>query len=474
MTVTAVCLTGTTANAQEDSVISLLSYRTVNGSAEITACDKAVEGDIIIPAEIDGYPVTKIGDYAFFNCYNLTGVTLPEGISSIGNGAFAFCFHLAEVQLPDTLNEIGAEAFANCCEITEIFIPSGVASIGKNAFTWCDSLSFTQVDENNRHFSCDENGVLFNDDKSELIRYPAASPVKDYVIPDTVEKIADNAFGNGHTFSGSGSNLESIILPDSVSEIGESAFSGCDSLSVVILPEDVTSIGADTFKGCSALQKAVAPGVSSVAATAFDGCKELDTFITFADNLTVAPDAFSRNLGFCVFAGESPDVSVSPQYRTVTFSCEDDTISFYGEYKSDLYYLFDLVTIMCMYYDGIDYLYFESFEAYSSDSGHIYCYTDNFERIMFDCKVLNNLKLSVEVFENGDFTQYSFNKLCSTPAAMSDSAGFNIVIEESDKIAKGTVGITLSDGPQSTMIRLLKALTNLINKLFSFFRKLGR
>ena len=55
-----------------------------DGAATIT---KYSGGDsaIVIPSQIDGYTVTKIGNSAFSGCYSLKNVTLPESITSIGS-----------------------------------------------------------------------------------------------------------------------------------------------------------------------------------------------------------------------------------------------------------------------------------------------------------------------------------------------------------------------------------------------------
>lgn len=53
-----------------------------DGTAVITGYS-GNESMVLIPAEVDGKRVTGIGDYAFEKCENITGVVIPEGISSI-------------------------------------------------------------------------------------------------------------------------------------------------------------------------------------------------------------------------------------------------------------------------------------------------------------------------------------------------------------------------------------------------------
>ena len=41
----------------------------------ITRCDEGAEGEVVIPDEIEGLPVTSIGTYAIGDCSNLTSIT---------------------------------------------------------------------------------------------------------------------------------------------------------------------------------------------------------------------------------------------------------------------------------------------------------------------------------------------------------------------------------------------------------------
>ena len=128
--------------------------------------------------------------------------------------------------------------------------------------------------------------------------------------------------------------------------------------------------------------------------------------------------------------------------------------------------------MMCTYYDDVQYLFFDSFEAISADEGHIYYYTEDWQRIKFDGTKITNVKFSVEAFDGEEFRKYSFNELCEA-VGNGESENFNLVVEEADGLDRGNVEISLVDQINMAFQRILKALTNLINKLFSFFKKLG-
>ena len=77
---------------------------------------------------------------AFMNCYSLTAVTIPQGVTSIGDRAFQNC-SLTGVTIPAGVTAIGASTFSGCSSLKEIAIPEGVTGIGDNAFNFCMSLT---------------------------------------------------------------------------------------------------------------------------------------------------------------------------------------------------------------------------------------------------------------------------------------------------------------------------------------------
>ena len=101
-------------------------------TVEITDCDNEAAGELEIPAEIDGKPVTSIGDGAFSVCSGLTKITIPNGVTSIGDYAFSDCSGLTKITIPNGVTSIRDGAFSNCSGLTEITIPDSVTSIGDN------------------------------------------------------------------------------------------------------------------------------------------------------------------------------------------------------------------------------------------------------------------------------------------------------------------------------------------------------
>ena len=138
---------------------------------------------------------------------------VKEGTGIIGNYAFMNCKNVKEVILPSSLRNIWDGAFQNS-GITKINIPENLTKINEYALNAPDLAEIT-ADENNKNFSA-ENGVLFNKDKSQLIRYPRASKLTDYEIPASVKKIYRDAFYH--------SNIKEITVPATVEEVIGEAF----------------------------------------------------------------------------------------------------------------------------------------------------------------------------------------------------------------------------------------------------------
>ena len=158
-----------------------------------------------------GYSVKEstriICDRAFSMCSSLTGIAIPEGMTSIGKFAFIKCFSLSKIVIPDSVTSIGNHAFSNCTSLSNIGIPNGVTSLGNGTFWYCCSLS-------------------------------------NIVIPDSVTNIGNFLFCGC-------SSLSNIVIPDSVTSIGIGAFSNCSFLSKIVIPDSVNNIRRGAFYKCN-------------------------------------------------------------------------------------------------------------------------------------------------------------------------------------------------------------------------------
>jgi outer membrane protein assembly factor BamB/citrate lyase synthetase len=255
-----------------------------NNTVTITDCEESATGDLVIPSTYEGKPVTSIGNFAFFDCSSLTSVRIPDSVTSIGYAAF-----------------------------------SGAASIGDDwAVEGCISLTSIEVGKGNTEYSS-EDGVLFNENKTVLIQFPAGKSGH-YTIPDSVTSIEDSAFYYC-------SSLTSVTIPDSVTSIGVYPFLGCSSLTSIevgkgntkyssedgvlfdknkteliqfplgkqsghySIPDSVTSIGGYAFSGVgrSLASVRIPDSVTTIGEWAFYGSRAL-TGVTIGNSVTSIGD----------------------------------------------------------------------------------------------------------------------------------------------------------------------------------------
>ncbi len=207
--------------------------------------------------------ITSIGKKAFYNCANLTSVTIPDSVTSIGGSAFYGCKSLTSITISDSVTSIGDYAFSGCDSLTSITIPDSVTSIEGSAFFGCtgeliiNSKSLVEKDYTSSNYPKKSSGWLYGSKFSSLV-------------------IGDNVTEIGYcTFYGC-SNFTSVTIPASITSIGGLAFCNCSSLKSVTIPDSVTLIGVNAFYGCSSLTSITIPDSRpSIGGSAFSNCTSL-------------------------------------------------------------------------------------------------------------------------------------------------------------------------------------------------------
>ena len=233
-----------------------------------------VVDELVIPAEYQGKPVTKIGDNAFSSNLNIKNVKLPDTIVEIGYEcftsssieniiipdsvtyiapyAFEFCYKLKKVVLSKNVNVIESQTFDSCTELTEVIIPDGkLECISYHAFNGCTKLEKINIPDSVRKIESNaftntkivndksfwENGALYignhlmatDDTIGEMYR----------VKQGTVH-ISYSAFANR-------ANLGSIFIPKTVKAISDNAFLNCSALAFLFYESTVDDFNKINF-----------------------------------------------------------------------------------------------------------------------------------------------------------------------------------------------------------------------------------
>ncbi len=216
-----------------------------------------------------------------------TNYEIPDSVTSIGNYGFARTFYLKSITIPNSIINIGDYSFYKCTLLSDITIPASVTSIGYGAFYDCGLANIT-VDYANTMYSSDENGVLFNKDKTELIQYPRSNNKTNYEVPNSVKIIGDYGFAYCY-------RITNVTIPNSVTNIGDYAFYNCTDLTYITLNNGLTNIGDYAFDACRSLTNIIIPNsVTNIGSYTFAYCNSL-TNIIIPDNVTnIGKSAFSH------------------------------------------------------------------------------------------------------------------------------------------------------------------------------------
>ncbi len=402
--------------------------------------------------------IKNIGSSAFENATALASVTIPASVEEIGDGAFVSCSSMVaytvdngnkfyssdeynalydkeqtvliaypaasdtkEYIIPATVVTVKRKAMSSSCvldklvisdsveiiekfgieksTIKEIVIGNGLADVGGRAFYNC-RINTISVNEKNNYFSVEDN-ILYNKDKTVLVKYPTGKNGDTLVIPDTVNEISENAFASV--------SLKSVIMPNNVEKIGTLAFEAVNSIKeiTIVNPNAVLSSNclplnsgytvygyrsSTAEKYCSSLNKTFVPlydglsvdyedgvlilsgtselpvidnenmcpwaafaestdcilirDISLISANAFSEFYEISSIIFESDNITVEDNAFAdcHNLKTVICYSDA-------EFGEAAFSTQTENLLFFKENDKNIISNYDFITFT--YEDGI-------------------------------------------------------------------------------------------------------------------------
>jgi len=328
----------------------------------------------------DKTELVSIGKEVFKGCTSLVTITIPDSVTSLDPDTFSYSSlkgivvaegnsHYASDEsgvlydiyyesqktlfrfppgkpdqsytIADDVKKVGDYAFRGC-SVQTLNIPESVTSFSAKALVECAALTTITVADTNEHYSA-EDGVLFDKEKSTLIRYPMAkvNNEKTYTIPAEVETVEEYAFEGR-------SDLTTLNIQAKLATINDNSLDGCVGLTTItVAPENthfvasnvallytwysgdshvvkypakhvgteytfahpegvtITSVDAKAFEGCSSLTTITIPStVTSIGSLAFKDCTGLSTITIPKSVTTLQTDAFEGCTGLSAFTVE--------------------------------------------------------------------------------------------------------------------------------------------------------------------------
>lgn len=286
---------------------------------------------------------TLISSSAFSSCANLNSFR-AEGRVSLQSGAVYNCHALETLELNENFVSVAYNAVQNCSQFTgytqaegceKFVISDGILFVGGSARLprkWMQLYSTLTIPNGNSKVTLEseslysgdtrifkkivlnadveqfsaagvpvaryeltqesaylkvENGVLFSADGTKLLAYPSQKADINYIVPESVTEISDNAFAYAEylkeldmgpntekigIYSFASTQISELIFSPKLKSIGEYAFNNA-KLTSVMLPDTVESIGTNAFCNSTITEQIILPsGLKEIGNRAFCYC----------------------------------------------------------------------------------------------------------------------------------------------------------------------------------------------------------
>lgn len=327
---------------------------------------------MICPSEKSGvYEIPsgtmQLADYAFYGCWQLTGVSIPDRVKRIGDYTFCGCDNMKYINISEEseIEYIGKYAFANCVEVVEITIPSGVTYMGAAVFLdWGTEKTVEIKADVSLVYLWDVDWALQCYARINWKGYyAAATEGLDYIFNEEYEcytvavgecfeysegTVVIPAIYNGYPVTGVAESgfcgcewIEKVMIVGSnLSGIGAHAFEGCINLVAINVSEGVEYIGEMAFAWCRRLESIALPSTLTMTDwTMFTECESLKS-IVIRDGLTyIESSAFEFANGYTIYTTSGFD---NPEWHFLNF--EPACVVFYScEFSADGVYVLSVV-----------------------------------------------------------------------------------------------------------------------------------
>ena len=234
-----------------------------------------------------GSSATKIGDYAFYNCLNLSKFTMPSSMVEIGAMAFNSCDNLSRIYIP--LSVTVMKSYGSDTNLKTPFPTSTevYCEAPERPSTWEISMGSWHYGVSREFYDSMSQGFVYNG--TVLTEYSGTAT--DLVIPSGVTELGESVFYR--------KSYNSITIPSTVKKIGSDAFYQCSITQKLTIPEGVEEIGATAFQYCGGLSGAlvIPSSVKSIGDGAFFGTSLTSVYLP-STVVTVSGDPSNHSSPF--------------------------------------------------------------------------------------------------------------------------------------------------------------------------------
>ena len=214
--------------------------------------------------------VTVRGEDAFYDCEKLSGIALPNTVTSLGASCFSGCAALGYAEIGSGIGELPDACFSGCAALTNMVIPATVERIADNVFRGCTSLAYVTVSDRETELALGSNGSepLFAD-----------CPLNTVYIGGNITYSTESSQGYSPFYRNT--SLETVQITDKETEISENEFYGCTNLKTVTLGNGIEQIGNYAFSGCASLDNfTFGANMKSIGEEAFSDCTAMTSLVS--------------------------------------------------------------------------------------------------------------------------------------------------------------------------------------------------
>ena len=225
---------------------------------------------------------------------------IPYSVKSIGNKAFYGCYSLTAIDIPNCVTEIGYGAFEGCSGLSSVTIPSSVNKLYCCTFEGCTGLKNLIIEDSNEPLEsvlkCNYHASHFNDyffEDSPIEYMYIGRDLKNYIFSYSYGQwrktlntavLGENVTTIPNSIFDSCFELSSVTISNNVKSIGSYAFYACRKLADIALPDGLLSIGRAAFHSSGIISLTIPRSLASIEENVFNSTKQLKSIVVESDN----------------------------------------------------------------------------------------------------------------------------------------------------------------------------------------------